>query len=272
MMPGVFFLQLAAGCMGMIAFSRVREVAWRYLRLMAVVSVAAVGAGLFFALVDGWGTWADRAASLLILAVGVACSVGWLAVAAVQSDRPRGSQRLWAAAGCAAALAAATALSLHADLVATRRPRPIAVPVIGLARAAATLSLGAALLGATTAAMLLGHRYLTETGLTIAPLRRLAKLLAGAVALRALWVLAMLWSAREQLTASGFEQVWLLLLLTIRVGIGLVGTAAFAYMVWDCVRRRSTQSATGLLYLSMVFVFLGELTGQYLMRTTGLAL
>ena len=49
------------------------------------------------------------------------------------------------------------------------------------------------------------------------------------------------------------------------------GTAVFAYMIWDCVRRRSTQSATGILYLTMVFVFIGELTAQYLLRWKGLA-
>ena len=43
-------------------------------------------------------------------------------------------------------------------------------------------------------------------------------------------------------------------------------------MVWDCVRRRATQSATALFYLSMLLVFIGELAGQYLMRSESLPL
>ena len=44
----------------------------------------------------------------------------------------------------------------------------------------------------------------------------------------------------------------------------------FTYMAHDCVRRRSTQAATGILYVTGVLVFIGEIIALYLVRETGL--
>ena len=52
--------------------------------------------------------------------------------------------------------------------------------------------------------------------------------------------------------------------------VGLGVPAAFVYMAHDCIRRRSTQSATGILYVAGVLVFLGEMVALYLVRETGL--
>ena len=43
----------------------------------------------------------------------------------------------------------------------------------------------------------------------------------------------------------------------------------FAYMVADCVRLRSTQSATGILYFGSVFAYIGELASQQLLLDCG---
>ena len=42
-------------------------------------------------------------------------------------------------------------------------------------------------------------------------------------------------------------------------------------MAWRTARIRSTQSATGILYVVVIFCFLGELTSQ-LLRGTGMTL
>ncbi|MFQ5413879.1 MAG: hypothetical protein ACE5E6_05420 [Phycisphaerae bacterium] len=55
------------------------------------------------------------------------------------------------------------------------------------------------------------------------------------------------------------------LVLTLRIGLGLLAVAVFAYMVSDCVRRRATQSATGILYFGSVFAYIGELAAGYLL-------
>jgi hypothetical protein len=41
-------------------------------------------------------------------------------------------------------------------------------------------------------------------------------------------------------------------------------------MAHDCIKRRATQSATGILYVAGVLIFIGEIIALYLLRQTGL--
>jgi hypothetical protein len=140
------------------------------------------------------------------------------------------------------------------------------------ALAAMTIVLGSGLLGTATAAMLLGHRYLTDTGMSISPLKRMTQLYLGILAVRGVWIVA----ASYPLWAGAFVPrggyMWFWLMISVRFGSGLVVTGVFAWMIRDCVNRRATQSATAIFYLSMIFIFLGELSGQYLLRTESLAM
>ena len=52
---------------------------------------------------------------------------------------------------------------------------------------------------------------------------------------------------------------------------GFVAPLALDWMAWQTARIRSTQSATGILYVVVIFCFLGELTSQ-LLRETGMTL
>ena len=60
--------------------------------------------------------------------------------------------------------------------------------------------------------------------------------------------------------------------LSMRIGMGLVLPTVFAIMAWQCVKLRSTQSATGILFFMSVFVLIGELTSRYLAGRSGVAL
>ena len=60
------------------------------------------------------------------------------------------------------------------------------------------------------------------------------------------------------------------LMMIVRWVIGLAVPAVFVYMAQDCIKRRSTQSATGILYVAGVLVFVGEIVALYLVRATGL--
>ena len=131
----------------------------------------------------------------------------------------------------------------------------------------------AALLGTATTAMLMGHMYLIAPGLTIAPLLRLLAALLGATLVRlALSGLALgLWSSTAghlAVTLEGETALW----LPVRWGLGFVGPLVLGVMAWQTAKIRSTQSATGLLYVVVIFCFLGELTGQLLQGTTGFTL
>jgi hypothetical protein len=62
------------------------------------------------------------------------------------------------------------------------------------------------------------------------------------------------------------------LLISIRVGIGLLIPSVFALMAWSCVKLRSTQSATGILFFTSILVIIGELTAQHLATSWGYAI
>jgi hypothetical protein len=128
----------------------------------------------------------------------------------------------------------------------------------------------AALLGSATTAMLLGHSYLVAPGMSLVPLLRLLGALFAATGLRmalagfGLWS----WTADHSLANLNEVTIW----LPLRWGLGLIAPLALGWMAWQTARIRSTQSATGILYVVVIFCFLGELTSQLLVRSTGLAL
>ena len=108
------------------------------------------------------------------------------------------------------------------------------------------------LLGAMLGAMLLGHSYLIRPNMTIDPLQRLLLLAGGALVLRVIVALMGL-----GLFGSGSLELWP---QTVRCLVGFVAPAIVVWMVWQTAKIRSTQSATGILYVGVVFTFFGELT------------
>jgi hypothetical protein len=125
----------------------------------------------------------------------------------------------------------------------------------------------AALLGTALSAMLMGHSYLIAPGMSLAPLLRLiaaagvAVLARGAVDGWSLWR----WTAAHPSAKLGND---LLLWLPFRWLVGFALPLGLGWMAWQCARIRSTQSATGILYVVVIFCFLGELTDQ-LLRASG---
>lgn len=274
-----FLAQYAAGCFLAVAASRIRLTDWRYVRLMCIVSTAIALLALLFQFAESRDIAASfEQTSFFLLAGGLFSGFVWLFINAAQAERIRSSQHVVAGIAGVICLAAAFQLAVPgpsesmpdgAMRVGTRAtsassPSPI---LLG-----GSVLLGAGLLGVATSAMLLGHRYLTDTGMSIAPLMWITRIYLGLIALRWLWVAAAgwpLWTGGKWPDATA---IYFWLALSVRVGVGLIVAGVFAYMIWDCVRRRATQSATALYYLSMLFIFFGELTAQYLLQTEGLTL
>lgn len=128
----------------------------------------------------------------------------------------------------------------------------------------------AALLGTVVSAMLLGHLYLIAPTMSLRPLLGLLAAIAVAVLLRMAvdgWALG-LW-AREHSFANLGNDV--LLWLPVRWVVGFAAPLGLSWMAWQTARIRSTQSATGILYVAVIFCFLGELTGL-LLRGSGVTL
>jgi len=135
----------------------------------------------------------------------------------------------------------------------------------------------ALLLGAATAAMVLGHWYLVVLDLPISALRRLTVLLIVALAARSFVVgFALIGPVHEglvdaRLVAAGLWSpdgvfVWMRLLF------GIAGPISLLWFIWKTVEIRSTQSATGILYVQMFLVLSGELLAKYLRVAAGLPL
>jgi hypothetical protein len=128
----------------------------------------------------------------------------------------------------------------------------------------------AVLLGAALTAMLLGHFYLISPALSIRPLLRLLGAIAVTVGIRlaADGFALSRWTAEHSLgTLNTDVALW----LPVRWLVGFLAPLGLVWMAWQAARIRSTQSATGILYVVVIFCFLGELTGL-LLRDGGVTL
>ena len=129
--------------------------------------------------------------------------------------------------------------------------------------------LSAGLLGGFLMTMLMGHAYLTAAGqMTQAPFRRLVIMLAWLLGIRGIATLS--FGLYPFITASEHAGgMWNVLMIIVRCLVGLGVPAMFTCMIYDCVNRRSNQSATGILYVTVVLVIIGEVTALVLLQSTG---
>jgi hypothetical protein len=117
-----------------------------------------------------------------------------------------------------------------------------------------------ALLGSVNLAMLLGHWYLVVRGMSIDPLKRLTVATLIAVVLRIIVVCAALMVPGIWHQAALRQGIF----FWMRAGWGLIGPLALYPMVWGTVKIRSTMAATGILYVDVVAVVIGEVLGAWL--------
>ncbi|MEA2336506.1 MAG: hypothetical protein QOE82_513 [Thermoanaerobaculia bacterium] len=117
-----------------------------------------------------------------------------------------------------------------------------------------------ALLGSVNLAMLLGHWYLVVRGMAIDPLKRLsvAALVAPIVKVLVVVIAIIAGGAWSEVAVRQGIFFWM------RAGWGLIGPLALFPMVWGTVRIRSTMAATGILYVDVVAVVIGEVLGAWL--------
>jgi hypothetical protein len=127
------------------------------------------------------------------------------------------------------------------------------------------------LLGSTLTAMLLGHHYLTAPAMSIEPLKRIITLMACALVARFALAGLGIWAGVDGHFGKGgsAHDTQTGLFLAARIGMGFVGAAVATYMTWKSAQIRSTQSATGILYIAMIFVIFGELTSMILAGRAG---
>jgi protein NrfD len=190
------------------------------------------------AIVLYWGTVGRMLASIRPAIVGAACTAGVLALVL---------QALAASEGRAATVQAITIASFLSS---------------------------AALLGGACMAMILGHWYLVLPSLQVSHLQSVVKLHIVSMVVRiavvsvavffaiATWQPGLGPSFRHYILSVSGVFFWQ------RVLFGLAAPALLAYLTWETAKIRSTQSATGILYVDFFTVVVGELLAKYLLLVT----
>lgn len=264
-MSAVLYLFLAHLGIG-IAFTLLlvsRQAGVKFFRFNAGLAAALIAAALAFR--PGEGVAAAAVASrgsLTALGVALAClTVYWIIAG-----------RVWAwlrpPLAWSASIAGAIAIVLHG--VAAARP------VTGPALTALSGLSSAALLGGTCTSMVLGHWYLVLPSLEVSHLQRLVRYHIVTLVVRIVIVVIVLVLAREMPLATGQSLVRYVssvsgIFFWQRVLFGLAAPAVLSYLTWETAKIRSTQSATGILYVDFFTVVVGEMLANYVLLSTGLA-
>lgn len=117
-----------------------------------------------------------------------------------------------------------------------------------------------ALLGSVNLAMTLGHWYLVVRGMPIDPLQRLtmATLVAAIAKIVLVFTAILAGGVWHEVAIRQGIFFWM------RAGWGLGGPLLLYPMIWGTVRIRSTMAATGILYVDVVAVVIGEVLGGWL--------
>jgi hypothetical protein len=235
-----FLLRLAFGLAVGMGITSSRQVASGYFRNHLYVTLGlSTLATLALAKLGSGGMWLAAAAALLSF-FGAAC---WLYEAS-----GAGRIVLWLVAFC----------DLAAAVVSQRAGVSADVNSFWSAFSIGTSGL---VLGLVFAAMLLGHWYLNAPGMSLTPLRRL--LGAAAIALVVQAIMSGVGTAVAASMKTDFSTAWLLFVL-LRWSFGIIGVLALLWMAWRTLEIPNTQSATGILYVAVIGVFVGELAAALL--------
>jgi hypothetical protein len=248
-----FLILLAGGVMLAAAVPDPESVTLHWLRLAGILALSFAGLStLWFGLYGSvFPELRGMAIALLIMTIVFVM----LQLAFTQVGWP-GTQRIFA---CAAALSA-----VETAVLFLQRDRAHLLPARYLSAAGVAAMCGLALMD-----MLLGHAYLTAAKMTIAPFLRLNRALIIVLIVRTFSAVAIAHFVNQ---AHPVEHLWGIygLYIGTRWFVGLLVPAVFLYMAHDCIKRRSTQSATGILYVAGVLIFIGEIVALHLLRETGL--
>jgi hypothetical protein len=243
---GLFLLQAGCGIALLLLFFPPKTLGKGFFSLHGAIALAAVVIALVLR-PDGLPRIATPVAVAALAAYALTAHAGHAAA----------GRLLLAAAvlttGCAA---------IRVALLAPRAP--------GSGWTAASALLGGLFFAAVLLVMNLGHWYLVSRSLPFQLLARGATLFAALAAARA-GLLGAAVAANPR--PEGLEALLSVdrdaLFFLFRVVWGIVGPLALSWFIWRTAEMKSNQAATGLLYVALVFVLIGELLASYLTVATG---
>jgi len=133
------------------------------------------------------------------------------------------------------------------------------------------------LLGGACTAMILGHWYLVIPSMDVSHLQSIVKVHMASLMIRIVVVGAAVFVAiaswEPGLGPSFSRYIFSIngIFFWQRILFGLLGPAVLSYLTWETAKIRSTQSATGILYVDFFTVVVGEVLAKYLLLATGVA-
>lgn len=135
---------------------------------------------------------------------------------------------------------------------------------------------GALALGAVATGLALGHWYLIDLGLSIEPLRRLFRYFVGVLLIHVA-VLAATMGAMALTSGPASAAVATLwhqhgALLAMRFALGPLAALGLGYLIHRTLEIPQTMAATGLFYIAILSVMVGELLGRLILFRTSLPL
>ena len=256
----LFLAHLGIGIVGTLVFVS-REAGVKFFRFNAGLAAIVIAIALAFQTAGSTTSTSDTVALAALWLSEVAIVVYWATVGrTLVAIRP-----LLVAAGVGAGLLATIvqALALVGD-----RGLPTEVLTV------ASFLSSAALLGGACTAMILGHWYLIIPSMQVSHLQSIVKLHIASLVVRVVVVAAAVFLAiatwepglgpsfRRYITSAAGIFFWQ------RVLFGLAGPALLSYLTWETAMIRSTQSATGILYVDFFTVVVGETLATYLLLAT----
>ncbi len=254
----LYFGYLAWGCFVLLPLVKLQEVGQGFYRFFAWFSAFV----MFFAL-GGMVFLGDSLPSQLRSAQPAALAFTFVLVVYALALRARSITLL-------RVLYAAASLTGFAATCALPLQGAAGTPWLLLRAITASLTLGSGVL-----AMMLGHWYLTVPKLSIDPLKRYSGLyilftVLTTVELGAAWIHFVGWNLSVPVSEAGARLALGEMVFTLfRVTWGVMAPLGMSYWIWNTVKIRSTQSATGILYAAMTTTLIGELLGVYLTLATG---
>jgi hypothetical protein len=252
-MPETFLILLAGGALLAAAIPDPRDVTLLWLRLAGIIALSLAGLSAFFWLGRDEPRSVPATWLYVVTIAAVLAELGFTQVAR------RHTQRAFALLAYATAVATAVLV-----LPRSFAPRPSSTASVTLALAGVSAMTGIVLMD-----MLLGHAYLTASKMGMRPFERLNRSLALVATLRLVSATAGVYALN---TLHPVRMLWPIhgLFMLTRWLVGLAVPFVFIYMAHDCIKRRATQSATGILYVCGILIFIGELIALPLVRDTGL--
>ncbi len=135
--------------------------------------------------------------------------------------------------------------------------------------------LSALLLGGVTVGMLIGHWYLIDTGQSIDPFVRMFRFFVASLIIQTIFLLILpllLYLFGSAKTVLGLKRLWEehLFILLARLLVAQVAPLVLSFMIWRTLKIPHTMAATGLFYIALLGVFVGEILGRQILALTSL--